>query len=116
MLGFVFYNNRLVNADLLRYGFAKLAVSAPNLKYYKELVSAHTQAHNVQKGIWARSSYYNTLINNNYMKYVGDFSEMIYHKPTCSIIKYGNIQKQIWFEGKASAESCRFNPCTKCIK
>lgn len=59
-LGYVFYNGKLLNEELLRSGFASLFVYTPD-KYYDRLKKAEKEARDLEIGIWKKSTNYGCL-------------------------------------------------------
>lgn len=53
-LGYVFYNNELVNRKILALGLASLYYYGPD-EYYNEMKKAEEQARNNELGIWKKS-------------------------------------------------------------
>jgi endonuclease YncB( thermonuclease family) len=68
-LGYVFYNGKLLNEELLRNGFASLFVYTPD-KYFDRLRKAEKEAIDSEVGIWKKSSNFGclTLVEFKYLE------------------------------------------------
>ena len=53
LLAFVFANGQLVNAELVRTGFAEVVTIPPNFHFRRELLTLQVQAQMARVGIWA---------------------------------------------------------------
>jgi micrococcal nuclease len=53
LLAYVYAGGRLVNAELVRSGYAEAATAPPNVKHHAELVELQRQARRERAGLWA---------------------------------------------------------------
>ncbi len=51
-LAYVYVDEKMVNEEILKQGYAKLLSIPPNTKYYVRLKTAQTQANEAKRGIW----------------------------------------------------------------
>ena len=70
-LGYIFYQDRLFNEEILLSGLAHLYVYEKG-KYMKRLVSAEKTAQNLERGIWQKSSNYGCIILKEFIFYEGE--------------------------------------------
>ncbi len=52
-LAYVFVDEKMVNEELLRYGYATVYTRQPNMKYLDRLLAAEQQAKKQRRGIWS---------------------------------------------------------------
>ena len=52
-LAYVFVDDKMVNEELLRYGYATVYTRQPNMKYLNRLLAAEQQAKKEKRGIWS---------------------------------------------------------------
>ncbi len=55
-LAYVYVDNLLVNAEILKQGYAFLDIRVPNVKHSKELAEAYQQAKKERIGLWKEAS------------------------------------------------------------
>ena len=56
LLAYVFVDGRLVNAELVRWGYARAAPYAPNYRYQSLLQAMERIARQQNRGLWAREN------------------------------------------------------------
>lgn len=56
LLAYVYVDNLLVNAEILKQGYAFLDIRVPNVKHSKELAEAYQQAKKERIGLWKEAS------------------------------------------------------------
>ncbi len=59
-LGYIFYNNKLINAEILKQGLASLYVYDKD-EYYSQLKKAEQEARKNNLGLWKRSNNYGCI-------------------------------------------------------
>ena len=109
LLAYVFLENgEMVNALMLRHGFARVMVKGPDLKYFSRLLSEQRHAMAEKRGIWSQDT------ANGERFYLGSSKSYRFHRPGCAfaeqirpshLVRFQNRQKAFW-EG--------FNPCKRC--
>ena len=52
-LAYVFVDGKMVNEELLRYGYARVYAFAPNTKYLDSLTAAEKEAKENKRGLWS---------------------------------------------------------------
>ena len=63
LLAYVYLDKQLINAQIVKEGFARVYVVTPNTKYSEEISKAQTIARNLGKGIWYQKAV-NGEVNN----------------------------------------------------
>jgi endonuclease YncB( thermonuclease family) len=53
LLAYVYVDGQLVNAELVRRGYAEAATQPPNVKYHRDFVELQRQARQTRAGLWA---------------------------------------------------------------
>jgi micrococcal nuclease len=52
LLAYVYVNGQLVNAELVRRGYAEVSTYPPNVQHYAEFVELQRQARSTKQGLW----------------------------------------------------------------
>lgn len=52
LLGYVWFNGKMINKTLVQEGYAKIATYPPNVRYVEDFTQLQTQARNNKKGFW----------------------------------------------------------------
>jgi micrococcal nuclease len=52
LLAYVYVNGQLVNAELVRRGYAEVSTYPPNVRHYAEFVELQRQARSTKQGLW----------------------------------------------------------------
>lgn len=78
VLAYVFLpDGRMLNAELIRRGLARVMLKPPNLRFREELVQAQRQAIQERAGLWQ------TLPVPQEPHYVGNIRSYRFHRPNC---------------------------------
>lgn len=56
LLGYIYVDNKFINAEIVKEGFAKVYTVPPNIKYSEQISKAQIEARNLGKGIWYQKS------------------------------------------------------------
>jgi micrococcal nuclease len=109
LLAYVFLpNGRMVNAELVRQGLAKVLLKSPNLRFRDELIEAQRQAITNRAGLWQE------LPVAQEDHYVGNIRSYRFHRPNCpgaKTIAPGNRRiiktpLEAYWEGYSPAKDC----------
>jgi micrococcal nuclease len=73
LLGYVFVDGVMVNAEILRRGLAVIDVRYPNYKYVNELADAFLKGVKTKSGIWEHPYKFHLLDLKNYIGEIGIF-------------------------------------------
>ncbi|MEA3329037.1 MAG: thermonuclease family protein [Candidatus Omnitrophota bacterium] len=69
-LAYVFVDNKMVNQELLRLGYAVLYTYPPNVKYVEKLVAAQQEARQKKRGFWKS---YEIITHQEAAGHIGEF-------------------------------------------
>lgn len=126
LLAYVFVDNKLINTEIVKEGYAKVYPVQPNVKYSDEISKAQALARNLGKGIWYEKTVNGvknnpnviTKVNKPYksklniqrkLVHVNEFSKT-YHKPGC---KYYNCKNCIAYMSEDVAISKGYKKCSQ---
>ncbi len=70
-LAYVFIDDRMVNEELLRQGYASLYTYPPNVKYVDRLVAAQREARQKKRGLW---EIYEIITPEQAGQHIGEFA------------------------------------------
>ena len=110
LLAYVFLpDGRMLNAELVRRGLARVLLKPPNLRYRNELVQAQRQAIKDRLGLWQE------LPVAQETHYVGNIKSYRFHRPSCpgaKSISPGNSRLiktplEAYWEGYSPSKDCK---------
>ena len=104
-LRYIFYENRLLNREILEQGFANSYYTA-GIEYEQELLNAETQARNSELGIWQKSSNVCARENCIQLKELNQFEEFFIIKNICSF----DCSLEGWFVKDAGRNTFYLTP------
>lgn len=98
----------MINALMIRKGFARVMATGPNLKYFSLLRDHQRLAMSEKIGLWgqkpAREEAY----------YLGNARSYRFHRPSCPFAKRTSQRFLIRFENTHAAHWEGFSPCRQC--
>jgi micrococcal nuclease len=108
-LAYVFLQNGdMVNAILVRKGFAHVMLKAPNIKYKAQLLDCQREAMKERLGIWSRSP----ATEEKY--YLGNKNSFRFHRPNCPFGRKVSKDTIVRFQSRYEAFWEGYSPCKKC--
>ncbi len=109
LLAYVFLENGdMVNALLVRRGFARVMVKRPNLKYFSLLLDDQRLAMAENLGIWSEDG----VKMERY--YLGSRKSYRFHRPGCAFASQIRPHNLVMFETRHQAFWEGFSPCKRC--
>ncbi|MEN6617777.1 MAG: thermonuclease family protein [Syntrophorhabdus sp.] len=108
MLAYVFVKKTFINADLIRNGYARAEVAAPNVKYKDVLLDAEKKAIADDKGIWLEKK------KDTEIYYVGNKRTSTFHRPQCKTIEKLPDKSKMIFHKRSDAIKIGYVPCKTC--
>jgi micrococcal nuclease len=108
LLAYVFVKDLFVNAELIRLGYARAAVSAPNVKYKDLFVKNENEAKQKYAGLWQEGK------EESEPYYVGNKRTYVFHKPSCPMVAKIPEKSRIIFRTRADPIRIGYVPCKKC--
>mgnify|MGYP005850301403 CR=1 FL=1 len=113
LLRYVWVNDTMINAELVKQGYAQVIGHSPDLKYYDLLVKLQIEAQQAGKGLWSLKDDLDstTLIPGTF---VGNIESKIYHYSSCELTCLISEQYRLPFSSANSALSRGYTACKVC--
>ena len=108
LLAYVFVKGLFVNGELIRLGYARAAVSPPNVRYRDLLLRYEKDASKKYVGLWQE----NKAATEQY--YVGNKRSYIFHKPSCPLVGKIPARNKIIFRTRTDPIQVGYVPCKIC--
>jgi micrococcal nuclease len=108
-LAFVWIDTFLVNAELVREGFASVYLISPNFKHKDELIAFQKRAREKRLGIWSIP-----VTPEKYYVASKHSRGLVFHRPDCQWAKKIAKDNLIRFETKDQALDLGYSPCRTC--
>jgi micrococcal nuclease len=109
LLAYVFLEDgTLVNAELVRQGYAHLFRRQPQSRYWKQLLELQRQALEQKRGIWSLAPV------NPERVYLGNRRTWTFHRPDCPFGRKTARGNLIRFKTRQQALYDGFSPCRRC--
>lgn len=111
LLGYVFLEDgTFVNLEILKAGYGKARVTAPNKKYAADFRRAEFDARRKKIGLWLKEPE-NPFLRS---RYVGEKNTKVYYfstSPELDRIPQANL---IFFDSRVEAKAAGYKPCRNC--
>ncbi len=108
-LAYVFREDgRMVNAELVRAGLARVYLIPPNVKYRQLLVASQRQAMAARVGLWEQP------LTADERVYPGNSRTWRFHRPACPSVKGIAAHNRVQFAHPHEAYSQGYSPCRNC--
>lgn len=118
LLRYVWVGDTMINAELVRLGYAQVITYQPDVKYQDFFRSLQNEARNEARGLWGETQ---SSINIQEQtspptsgKFVGSINSNKYHYPSCRYAKQMKPENEIWFSSSAEARAKGYVPCKGC--
>ncbi len=108
LLAYVYVKNVFINGELVRLGYAKAAVSPPNIRHRDLLLRSQKEAEEKCAGLWQEAKHQ----TNPY--YVGNKRTYTFHKPFCPLADRIPEKNRIIFRDRADPIQIGYVPCKQC--
>lgn len=108
LLAYVYADDILVNAELLKNGLAVVYTYPPNVKYASYFIGLQKKARDESLGIWSLPS------PKPQRYYVASIKSRRFHRPGCSHAKRIAPQNLIKFDSRGEALDLGYSPCRAC--
>jgi micrococcal nuclease len=115
LLRYVYSGDLMVNAELVRLGFARSIAYPPDTRYQSLLASLQSEAKAAALGIWDSDG--DVPLSNASTKgtYVGSKKSSKYHYPSCAWGWQIAAYNEVWFSSSEDARSKGYVPCKVCL-
>jgi micrococcal nuclease len=107
-LAYVFVKNVLVNAELIKLGYAKANIVPPNDKYKNMFLDYEKKAKQSEKGLWQEAK------KDTEISYIGNKRSYAFHRPSCKLIDKIPEKSKIIFRSRADAIKIGYIPDKMC--
>jgi len=108
-LAYVFLEDgRMVNAELVQAGLARVYIIPPNVKYQQLLVEQQRQAMAARVGLWEKP------LHAEEPWYLGNARTFRFHRPSCPATKGMSPANQVKFRHPREAYELGYSPCRNC--
>ena len=113
LLRYVWVDDILVNAELIRQGYAQVLGCPPDLKYYDLFVQLQIEAQHGGQGLW---SLQDELVSAAPVPgtFVGNIESKLFHYSTCELACMINERNKMVFSSAASALARGYKACKVC--
>ena len=109
LLAYVYLNGHLVNAELVRRGYAEVSTYPPNVRHYAEFVELQRQARSAKQGLWgdaAALAAYKARASG----VVGSKNTRVYLHPDDPIWRERDPDNLVYFESADQARAQGYVP------
>ena len=115
LLRYVWVGDMMVNAELVRQGYAMVLGSPPDIKYYDVLVKLQQEAQSQARGLWSEEKEQPGGIQTQ-QEFWGETVSKVYHYPSCKLLRVADgTQISGWYTVIfMSAEDARAHGYTRC--
>jgi micrococcal nuclease len=114
LLRYVYAGGLMVNAELVKSGYAQAVSYPPDTKYQSLFSSLQAGAKASKAGMWGSSGYYSAPMSTEKGIYVGSKRSNKYHYPSCVWAQQIAADNEIWFSSSEEAKSGGYIPCRVC--
>lgn len=115
LLRYVWVGETMVNAELVRLGYAQASTYPPDVKYQDLFLKLQAEAREAGRGLWAEPRPSSSQTGSTPGgKYVGSIKSNVYHYPTCECVKQIYPRNLIWFASETEAKNKGYRPCKVC--
>ena len=108
LLAYVFVKGLFVNGELIRLGYARAAVSPPNVKYKELFLKYEKEAKEKYAGLWQEGK------EESEPYYVGNKRTYVFHRPSCPLVAKIPEKNKIIFRNRVDPIRIGYVPCPKC--
>jgi len=107
LLAYVYVKDLFVNGELIRLGYARAAVSPPNVRYKDLFLKYEREAKQKYAGLWQEGK------EESEPYYVGNKRTYVFHKPSCSLAAKIPEKNRIIFRTRVDPIRIGYVPCKK---
>lgn len=113
LLRYVWVDDIMVNAELIRQGYAEVIGCPPDLKYYDLFVQLRIEAQHEGRGLWSLQDELDRSVPIP-GTFIGDIKSKLYHYSSCEFACMISEQNKMVFSSAASALARGYKPCKVC--
>jgi micrococcal nuclease len=108
LLAYVHVKNVFVNGELIRLGYARSAVTPPNVRYKDLFQRYEKEASERCAGLWQEAK----QASESY--YLGNKRSYVFHRPSCPLVGKIPEKNRIIFRSRTDPIQIGYVPCKKC--
>ena len=108
-LAFLWVDDKLVNREIIRAGWAYCYFFEGNLKHSRELLVAQHEAMDAHRGLWQKPH------EETAKYYRASFVSYRFHRPECKSMDGVEPDLEVDFKVKDSAFYAGYSPCSRCL-
>ncbi len=108
LLAYVFVDEQLVNAELVRAGLAYARIGETVQRFSSDLLGAQAEARQTRRGLWALPE------PRGESEYWADPKYGLFHRPSCPEKAKVKPERVVPLDSRASAFDHGWAPCSKC--
>jgi len=101
-------DGRLVNAELVRQGLARVYLTPPNVRQREALLTVQREALAAQRGIWLKA------LRQDEEYYVANRNSHRFHRPSCPLVEKMAPANRLRVSSLVEAYLAGFSPCRTC--
>ncbi len=118
LLRYVWVGDMMVNAELVRLGYAQAISYPPDVKYQDLFLKLQAEARNNGRGLWVTEEQPTQPQPQPSPSptgaFVGSKNSNVYHYPSCNYVNSISEQNKVWFSSSADAQAKGYRPCKVC--
>jgi len=116
LLRYVWIGDMMVNAELVRIGWARAQAYPPDTRYHELFVQLERQARDAQRGLWAPQPEATTATGAEAgpCPYIGNRNSKKFHHHWCSSVDQMNEGNKVCFQTRDQAIAEGYVPCKRC--
>jgi micrococcal nuclease len=113
LLRYVWVDDLMINAELIKQGYAQVIGLPPDLKYYDLFVKLFLEAQNAGRGLWNMKD---EMASTAPLPgtFVGNIDSKVYHNSSCKLINMISESSRMFFSSAPSALARGYTPCKFC--
>ena len=112
LLRYVWVGDSMINAEMVRTGYAQSLGLPPDIKYYDLFLDLQQEAKLEGKGLWNTDD--STIRAPIPGMYVGDKMSKKYHLSSCELVNNIQDANRMFFSSVANALARGYTPCKLC--
>jgi micrococcal nuclease len=116
LLRYVWVGDMMVNAELVRIGWARAQAYPPDTRYHELFVRLEREAREAQRGLWAPQPEATTAAGPEAVPcpYIGNRNSKKFHHHWCSSVNQMKESNKVCLQTRDQATAAGYVPCKRC--